>query len=455
MKGRNFEFEINSNSPINILRKGQVSTSRSFAIRENAVEDRILSAPVTTLVLKRQDPPMQLVDELIFLLHTASEIEHSLMIQYLYSAYSLPNFGVYVSWRNTLISIAREEMGHLMAVQNMLLALGGPVNFEREDFPFNILYPFSFQLEPLSVHTVAKYVLAEMPTEDEIPVSLGFDLNVVQHDAKVNGENIEVQRVGALYKLLLDLTNQLDEINIHTDSESFQADPREWQAGIYKLILQKVKNINGIEGLIPLIAGISEQGEGARESPINGPSHFLRFFELYKSVKEYSLTHGEVSLSKAVPINPTVYNKEAPGYLSNPQSKAWGDVFNHRFRWLLSCINHHLISSNSQDRNILKRWAFSEMGFLSGIAKVLSNLPQHHPTQVDEFGRPRMAGSPFELPYSLNLPNRNVDAWRYHKRMAEHTLQQLAQNQDKIAKELVTNDQDRIQFIEQILKKII
>jgi hypothetical protein len=133
------------------------------------------------------DPPLNPRDEAIFLLRTAAEVEHALLVQYLYAAFSLKHrrdggltdqqlaliidshppdtFG----WRETLLNIAKEEMGHLMTVQNLLLLLGGPLNFEREHFPFlSEFYPFHFRLEPLTKESLAKYVLAEKP-EGELP----------------------------------------------------------------------------------------------------------------------------------------------------------------------------------------------------------------------------------------------------------------------------------------------
>src|SRR5215472_18062071 len=64
---------------------------------------------------------------LVQLLHIASSIEHALMVQYLFAAYSLDD-GVensefrekVVLWRNLILSIAKEEMGHLLTVQNVL-----------------------------------------------------------------------------------------------------------------------------------------------------------------------------------------------------------------------------------------------------------------------------------------------------------------------------------------------
>src|SRR4029077_16718683 len=68
------------------------------------------------------------------------------------------------AWREIILGIAKEEMGHLMTVQNLLRCLGGPLNLDREDFPGDSeFYPFPFKLEPLTRQSLAKYVYAESP----------------------------------------------------------------------------------------------------------------------------------------------------------------------------------------------------------------------------------------------------------------------------------------------------
>lgn len=105
-------------------------------------------------------PPMSPRDEAIFLLHTAAEIEHALMVQYLYAAWSLPtdSSADVQRWRGDILQIAREEMAHFASVQNLLRFIGGPLNFDREDFPFRTdFYPFPFRLEPLGRISLARY----------------------------------------------------------------------------------------------------------------------------------------------------------------------------------------------------------------------------------------------------------------------------------------------------------
>jgi hypothetical protein len=74
------------------------------------------------------------------------------MVQYLYAAYSLRDDVEQARrWREILMLIAREEMGHLLMVQNILALLGGPIYIDREDYPFHTPFQaFPFQLERLT-----------------------------------------------------------------------------------------------------------------------------------------------------------------------------------------------------------------------------------------------------------------------------------------------------------------
>src|SRR3954454_8213395 len=113
--------------------------------------------------------PLQPRDEVVFLLTAAAEIEHALMVQYLYAAYSVriadPHRQELTRVQAQLLQIAREEMGHLATVQNLLLLFGGPLNLERERSPYaDTVSPFRFTLEPLTLDSLAKYVTAESPS---------------------------------------------------------------------------------------------------------------------------------------------------------------------------------------------------------------------------------------------------------------------------------------------------
>lgn len=133
-------------------------------------------------------------EELINALHEAIQIEHGLMLQYLYAALSckrFPNEGlderqteVVRDWEASLLKIARDEMAHLATACNLLNAIGGTPNFSRPNFPqpHGRWFPFDFHLEKLNEASLSRFVRAESPapqTEAELlaiaPEPIQFD----------------------------------------------------------------------------------------------------------------------------------------------------------------------------------------------------------------------------------------------------------------------------------------
>src|SRR5262245_58677758 len=72
-------------------------------------------------------------EALIYTLGKAAELEHLVMLQYLFAAFSLKQgvaeglnaetLGAVVRWRRTLLEISAQEMLHLALVQNLLTAI--------------------------------------------------------------------------------------------------------------------------------------------------------------------------------------------------------------------------------------------------------------------------------------------------------------------------------------------
>src|ERR1700739_2780716 len=79
------------------------------------------------------------------LLGVAAEIEHSLMVQYLFAAYSLGGPQV----------PPKREMGHMLIVQTLRPALALPLHLDREDYPWGSgFYPFQFTLQRLTLDSL-------------------------------------------------------------------------------------------------------------------------------------------------------------------------------------------------------------------------------------------------------------------------------------------------------------
>jgi hypothetical protein len=372
------------------------------------------------------DPPLNPRDEVVFLLHTGAEIEHSLLVQYLYAAYSLkspqdvpPEHAAGVrEWKKTLLGIAREEMGHLITVQNLLRLIGGPLNLEREDYPFRSeLYPFPFRLEPLSKTSLAKYVVAEMPYSGEHPDEIKEIIT------RATGAAMHINQVGALYARVMQLLSpsepggepHLADVDFVAGISSQQARYGAW--GGAESVL--VPDIDSRRDALLALSELAEQGEGLDDS-VTRPSHYQRFLAIYRDFPE----PGGWEPAHPVPVDPEtgptegVTDEPEAGRIGHPRSLKWARLFNLRYRLLLAYLSHFLQSegplldrdADRTPRGLLNKWTFDEMRHLSQIASKLATLPR---AQSDP-ELPDRAGAPFELPYTLNLPDREQDRWRTH-----------------------------------------
>ena len=390
------------------------------AVDFSLAEEELVAEGVreASLELLRQIPPMRDRDEAVFLLHTAAEIEHSLLAQYLYAAFSLTGNDAPSHWRRVLLAIAREEMGHLITVQNCLLALGGPLNFEREDYPFNEFYPFPFRLEPFTAAAAARYVLAEMPRPEEIPASIAADLPELRLDAGVGADDMAINRVGLLFEQLADVVGRLSPADFRPETAALQATFGEW-AGRSGMI---VETVSSREAALEVLEEIGEQGEGPGNPDEEDESHFARLYALWKEIKE-----GGWEPARPMPVDPTTIDERADGYISQPLARAWADLFDTRYRRLLADLGHSLLLPRDGDRagearQTLIDWCLEEMFALSTIHGKLAALPQHSE------GGPQgtIAGPPFRLPFTLNLPHTELDRWRHHEVLHHEAADRIA-----------------------------
>jgi hypothetical protein len=372
-------------------------------------------------------------DEAIFLLHIGAEIEHSLMVQYLYAAYSLDGdsaTGVEREkvrlWQRQILEIAREEMGHLVTVQNLLRLIGGPLSFGRQDSPFQSeFYPFAFELEPLSITSLAKYIVAEMPEESTIP-----EIEEIKNLATKGNAGTAVNRVGKLYQAIIDLfQKKLDDADFQPGSVAYQADFDTWgrdyaRAPRGTVMSPKketaeliVRPVFSRTTALTALKAVAEQGEGNQENTDSEFSHFQRFVAIFRDFKT-----GSVRFVRNIARNPVTMgvtpdpDDEPVAAIKNQKSLLWAQLFNTRYRLLLSLLAHALHAEGAltssgapTPRGRLVAGAFGEMYQLRALAGII--VCQH----LDDSGSGILCGPPFELPYSLALPDLPSGRWKAHR----------------------------------------
>lgn len=411
--------------------------------------------------IEPQVPPLELNgrDYAIFLLRQAAEIEHGLMAQYLFAAYSLDPPGVPQArhalvrgWQETILGIAKEEMAHLVTVQNLLTALGGPLQFNREDFPNDtVLYRSGFRLRPLSLASLATYVCAESPElwEGEQATEIK-KLAVIETGGPVN-------RVGRLYEQLIAVLGDatlVPDSAFDRDSQAFQASWDEWGRGyrqgqrgrqgssepdaldVPELV---IVTVDSRATAIAALQQVGEQGEGFGMPRDEDESHFERFLAIYTAMA--GLGEDERgALVRRVATNPTTdldgpdvssdpCDPQTTSAISDPEARLWAHLFNVRYRKLLVSLSHAFeLADDRSDlatpgpRGSLIHRAFSEMYNLRSIAGLLVALPLDHARPDDERAAP-----PFQMPHTLMLPHDEVDRWRLHLDILEACSTLIAQ----------------------------
>lgn len=416
-------------------------------------------------------------DHLVMLLHVAAEIEHGLMVQYLYAAYSLggpdvasPERQALIKrWQSSLLKVAKEEMGHLLTVQNLLCLVGAPAHFGREDYPWTVpYYPYPFRLEKLTRSSLACYVHAEMPPHIAAMLKKHPELSRrFEHFLKTDKAEIDrliteraqgpVHTVAAIYDEIIDLIGNehlipdsaFDEESYvyqaawddwgrgygpeprHLDASGSSVDDPQRQREANVIIMRAASRTEALAAL----RAIGSQGEAIhlQHKRTDELSHFERFLKIFQEFPE------DWAPARDIPDNPTTrkFNTQGATYIDNDHARDWGTLFNYRYRLLLTCLAHSfrlargVRADEPNLRGMIMHRAFGEMYNIKTIAGIIVGKKLHKDAALGT--SPSFAGPPFEMPYTLALPEAEGDTWRLHQEflrgssaVAELLLEQAA-----------------------------
>ncbi len=406
-------------------------------------------------------PEFSWTDYLGFLIYIDAEIEHGLMVQYLYAGYSLGGPQVpekyrdmIRGWQEVIFGIAKEEMGHLISVQNVLKLIGAPLDFGREDFPWDTeFYPFPFSLEPLTLQSLASYVYAESPVDWSGP-----DADEVK--ALIKTTSADPHHVAALFGKILGIIEdpvRIPDQIFQADTWPYQASWDQWGRGYQggargnttganppatpNLL---IKSVASRDDAVAALQSIAEQGELPPSASIDDPSHFARFLGIFEEMKalEPVYTAEGWTPARAIASNPYIGGQGEPpsasagdgpkrDAITNAEAIAWAQLFNVRYRLLLTFLIHgYDLPAGSIDEGpadplaILINATFGEMYNLRAIASILVQLP------LTDGPGGKHAGPPFQLPYTLSRPSGEFNRWRQHREVlvaASSLIEQLLQ----------------------------
>ncbi len=377
------------------------------------------------------------------LLQLAAGIEHALLAQYLYSAYSIHGGGDVGAARETLVGIAVEEMSHLMTVQNLLLLIGTKPTVrrsDRQDITTDPIVPFDLLFEKLSKTALAKYIVAESPgNAAQVEPLYPF----IENLAGTTHANM-IKKVGLLYALLGVVFG--NEAVLKERAEALQAgawdqtvraladtiavDPKagsayggrtgmhladsDFQSGSVNPFLMRQgtdlawdrserdtefrvfaprDRLNALNAL----RDISLQGEGPSSTASSEKSHFVRFVAAFKSLYGDTGTGAEPTTGVGdVPTGATIIVQNSDGdasTISHPDARLRARLAELRYWILLGSLDQYL-NSAPDDRDFLVAWCITEMYHLKLLGKFLAG----HKRTIGGTGA---AAIPFNLPVKL------------------------------------------------------
>lgn len=255
--------------------------------------------------------------ELGRLLKEAAEIEHDLMVQYLYAAFSLkPTYAALVGdgapTAENILGIAIQEMQHLRAVNELLVALRFAPVLTRHDFPEEVdMYPFPFRLEPLSRVSLAKYVYCEAP-ESAIQSRCWKDVVFLKDLKSCLGSELRPNHIGSLYGTIIDRVEELAK----SDASALE-NPDKW---------------------IIELGRIKDEGE---------EDHYLFFRNLFMATHPTMAERRNCwALDKTdayypawnLPVDPTAY-EQYPATIADPRARDLAWIGNLAYWAMLSLLN--------------------------------------------------------------------------------------------------------------------
>jgi hypothetical protein len=370
--------------------------------------------------------------ELTYLLSQAAELEHGLMCEYLYAAFSLKStagpglranqLAAVERWRGMIFGIAAEEMLHWAMVQNLLTAVGSAPYVSRPHMPHQARgYPPGVQVRLLRFGEAAlqHFVYLERPEGMDGADAAGFQPAGLPPAPMTPDEVIprgqDFATVGHLYRSveqgLAHLADKLGQDRLFIGPAFQQADETDFG-------WPDLRPITGLAGADRAIERIVEQGEGARGDWAD--AHYGRFLAVLDDYR--AMRKEDPAFEPAHPVAAAamraVEGIEPDVYITDPATGACSDLFNAVYELLLQMIARYFAFGHETpgQRQVLAHTAVDLMfGAIKPLGLLLARLPvgPDHPGVT--------AGASFQLPYraSFLLPHRRSAWLRFAERLDE------------------------------------
>lgn len=380
---------------------------------------------VDSLEVAPPEPPIVVEhrEQLIFLLREAAELEHAIMCEYLFAAFTLKQrtdeglstdqLAAVDRWRKVVLEVAKQEMLHFALVQNLLTSVGAAPYLSRPDLPSPARhFPPGVQIAliPFGERALRHFLFLERPEgmalEDPDAAAAVAHAEPVMDEDDIVPKAQSFATVGHLYRAIdvgfAWLTAKLGPERLFIGPPAAQATPEAF--GWPELV-----PVTGLASAHRTVDTIVEQGEG-----VTGEwrtAHFGRFLQVFD---EYmALRAADPSFEPARPVlvgrvRPSEDGDPLP-LISDQTTAKVADLFNVTNEVILLTLARYFAHTDETPEQ-LKTLTDVAVGLMFGAIKPLGQLLTQLPFGAAHPGR--TAGPTFELFYKSGylLPHREA-AW--------------------------------------------
>jgi hypothetical protein len=363
-------------------------------------------------------------EALIYMLYEAAELEHGIMCQYLFAAFSLKQredeglpadvLEPVLRWRKAIAHVATEEMLHLALVQNLLSAIGSAPHLARPNLPAPARhYPagVNLTLVPFGEPALRHFMFLERPEGMELKGAEGIDAPV--HEAvplMADGDIVpQPQDFATISHLYRSIEHGLDHLAEKFGERNLFAGTPRAQATSDYFRWPELVAVTDLASAHQAIDTILEQGEGARGHWQN--AHFGQFVEILDEYRGMKALNPDFAPARPVlfaTVRPSAHDEDIPRITDGVTSRCT-DLFNVAYEILLQMLYRYFAHTEETDAQLMTLSGAS-MTLMFGVLKPLGDLLTTLPVGPEKPGM--TAGASFELFYENDylVPHREA-AW--------------------------------------------
>jgi CDGSH-type Zn-finger protein/truncated hemoglobin YjbI len=361
-------------------------------------------------------------EALIYMLCEAAELEHGIMCQYLFAAFSLKQstteglteaeLEAVTRWRKQISHVATQEMLHLALVHNLMSAIGGAPHLGRMNLPAQANhYPAGVQLAllPFGERALQHFMFLERPEGMAIDDAPGLAAAGRAVPLMAVGDIVprlqDFATVGHLYRSIE--TGLADLAEKFGEQWLFVGPPRA-QATSANFHWPELIPVTDLASACQAVGEILEQGEGPRGHWEN--AHFGQFVAIldeYQQMRAANPAFDPVRPVMTVNVRP-IEHGDVP-LVTDPLTAQCMDLFNVAYEILLLALERYFAHTEETDDQ-LQVLADVTLGLMFSVIRPLGDLIPTLPAGPEYPGR--TAAPSFELFYESDylIPHRAA-AW--------------------------------------------